>query len=123
MRGEPSAAVVADRRVLDPEALAQRERLGEVARGHAHLVALGAQHVDHRPHDEHVGRVGEVDPDAHDRGGHAAGAARTAAVLAGARSSSGLIGIARWVRARLGTGSSGPGRSPRPSAPAVSGAR
>ena len=57
--------MAADRGVLDAEALAQLERLGEVARGHAHLVAVRLQPLDHGPHDEHVGAVGEVDPDAH----------------------------------------------------------
>ncbi len=48
-----------------PQALAQLERLGEVARGHPHLVAVRAQPLDHRAHDEHVRAVREVDPDAH----------------------------------------------------------
>ena len=38
-------AVMADRRVLDPEPLAQLERLREVARGDLHLVALLARSV------------------------------------------------------------------------------
>ena len=65
--GELAAAVVADRRVVDPEALEQPERLREVARGDEHLVAARAQHVDDRPHDEHVRGVGEIDPDAQGR--------------------------------------------------------
>ena len=31
----------------------------------SHLVALRPHRVDHRPHDQHVGGVGQVDPDAH----------------------------------------------------------
>ena len=65
MAPQPPAAVVADRRVRDAQALAQLDRLGEVARGHAHLVAVRAQALDHRAHDEHVRAVREVDPDAH----------------------------------------------------------
>ncbi len=56
---------MADRRVLDSQAVAQLERLGEVARGHADLVAVLAQALDQRPHHEHVGAVRQVDPDAH----------------------------------------------------------
>jgi hypothetical protein len=62
---EAGAPVAADRRVRDPEAVAQSERLGEVARGYLHLMAVGGQPLDDRPHDEHVRRVGEVDPDPH----------------------------------------------------------
>ena len=47
------------------EALAQLERLGEVARGHRDVVAVGAQALDHGAHDEHVRAVREIDPDAH----------------------------------------------------------
>ena len=47
------------------EAVAQLERLGEVARRDLHLVAVGAQGVDDRPQHQHVRRVGEVDPDPH----------------------------------------------------------
>ena len=54
-----------DRGVLDPEALTQRERLGEVARGHLHVVAVLDQVLDHGPHHEHVRTVREVDPNAH----------------------------------------------------------
>ncbi len=43
----------------------QPQRLREVARRHLHLVAVRLQHLDDGPHDEHVGAVGEVYPDAH----------------------------------------------------------
>ncbi len=65
LRGQPLAAVVADRGVGDLEAAQQPQRLGEVACRHPHLVAVALQRLDHRPHDQHVGAVGEVDPDAH----------------------------------------------------------
>ena len=65
LRGEALAAVAADRGVGDLQALQQPERLGEVASGDVHLVAVLAQQLDDGAHDEHVGAVGEVDPDAH----------------------------------------------------------
>ena len=65
LRGQPLAAVVPDRGVGDLEAAQQPQRLGEVARGHPHLVAVALERLDHRSHDEHVGAVGEVDPNAH----------------------------------------------------------
>ena len=61
------AAVAPDRRVRDAKALAQLERLGEVARGHAHVVAVRSQALDHGAHDQHVRAVREIDPDAHGR--------------------------------------------------------
>ena len=71
-RGEPdglaaaaAAAVMADRRVLDPEALAELERLGEVARGHLHLVPVLAHRLDQRPQHQDVRAVGQIDPDTH----------------------------------------------------------
>ena len=75
----PPAArpVTADRGVRHIEALAQLERLGEVARGHAHVMAVGAQQLDQGAHDEHVRAVGQVDPDRASRAdGNAAGATR-----------------------------------------------
>jgi membrane protein DedA with SNARE-associated domain len=54
-----------NRCVRDPEALAQRERLGEVACCHTHLVAIRTQALDHRPHHKHVRAVRQVDPNAH----------------------------------------------------------
>jgi hypothetical protein len=63
---EPPAAVVPDLGVRDAEALAQLDRLCEVARGHTHVVAVRMQALDHGPHDEHVRAVREVDPDAHE---------------------------------------------------------
>ena len=60
--------MMADRRVRNPEALAQRDRLGEVAGSHPHLVAVVAQALDHRPHHEHVRAVCQIDPDAHLKG-------------------------------------------------------
>jgi hypothetical protein len=60
--------VAADRRVVEPEALEQPERLREVARGDQDVVPTRAQRLDHRPHHEHVGRVGQVDPDMHGGG-------------------------------------------------------
>ena len=56
-----------DRRVLDAEALAQLERLREVARGDLDLVPVRAHRLDQRPHHEHVRAVGQIDPDAHER--------------------------------------------------------
>jgi hypothetical protein len=47
-----------DRGVLDPEALAQSKRLGEVASCHLDVVAGLAQLLDHGPHHQHVRRVG-----------------------------------------------------------------
>ena len=40
-------------------------RLGEVASGDRDVVSARAQDVDHRSHDQDVGAVGQVDPDAH----------------------------------------------------------
>src|SRR5215218_1973927 len=98
--GEPPAAVTADRRVLDAEAVAQLERLGEVACGDLDLVTVGAHRLDQRAHDQHVGTVGQVDPDAH--------AATTSRIWSSV--SSGPIGSARWVRATSSVpGSSRPG--------------
>ncbi len=54
-----------DRRVRDPEALTQRERLGEVARGHPNLVTIRTQALDHRPHHKHMRAVRQIDPNAH----------------------------------------------------------
>ena len=65
LRADALAAVMADGRVVDPEALAQLERLGEVAGGHVDLVPVGLQELDQRAQHEHVGAVGEIDPDAH----------------------------------------------------------
>ena len=47
------------------EALAELECLGEVPRGHPHLVTVAAQALDQRAHHEHVRAVGQVDPDTH----------------------------------------------------------
>jgi len=58
--------VAADRRVLDPQTVAQAERLREITRCDLNLMATLAQTRDHRPHHEHVRRVGEVDPDLHE---------------------------------------------------------
>ena len=60
-----AAAVAAHRRVLDPEALAELERLGEVARGHLHLVPVLAHRLDQRPQHQHVRAVGQIGPDTH----------------------------------------------------------
>ena len=54
-----------DCRVGDTETFAQRQRLGEVARGHLHLVAVVAQALDHRPHHEHVRAVRQINPNTH----------------------------------------------------------
>src|SRR5205807_34837 len=62
---QPAAAVASDRRVLDPEALTQPERLRKVARRDLDLVAATLQVADDRAHHEHVRGVGEVDPDLH----------------------------------------------------------
>jgi len=57
--------MVTDRRVLDLQPLAELECLGEIARRHPHLVAILAQALDQRPHDEDMRAVRQVDPDAH----------------------------------------------------------
>ena len=67
--GQPLAAMAPDRCVVDVQALAQLERLREVARGHTHVVAVRAQALDHGAHDEHVRTVRKVDPDSHGRTG------------------------------------------------------
>ena len=51
--------------VGDFKAAQQLQRLREIAGGDAHLVTVLAQQLDDGAHDEHVGAVGEVDPDAH----------------------------------------------------------
>jgi hypothetical protein len=60
--------MAADHRVGDIQALAQLDRLGEVASGHANVVPGAAQSLDDRAHHKHVRAVREVDPDAHWRG-------------------------------------------------------
>ncbi len=50
--------------MLHSESRTQLERLGEVARRDANLVAFGAQARDDGTHDENMRAVGEVDPDA-----------------------------------------------------------
>jgi hypothetical protein len=65
LRGQPLAAMPADRRVLDAEPLAQLERLGEVARRDLHLVPVRPHDLDQRAHDQHVRTVRQVDPDTH----------------------------------------------------------
>ena len=57
--------MAADRRMRDAEALAQIDRLREVARSHLDLVTIRTQALDHRTHHEHVRAVREVDPHAH----------------------------------------------------------
>src|SRR6478609_12098075 len=88
------AAVAPDRGVLDPEAVAQAQRLREVARGDLHVVSASAQVGDHGPHHQHVRRVGEVDPDL--QLASAASAATTSPACA--EVSTGLIGSARLSR-------------------------
>ena len=66
--GQPLAPVAADLGAFEPEALAQAQGLGEIARGHLHLVPSRAQALDHGAHHEHVRAVCEVDPDSHRRG-------------------------------------------------------
>jgi hypothetical protein len=61
-------------RVLDPEPLAQRDRLREVACRHTNFVPVSLQQLDHRPHHQHVRAVRQVDPNAHRR--HGIGARR-----------------------------------------------
>ncbi len=63
--GQARAPMLTDVGVADSEAVAQRQRLREVAGGDLHLVAVAAQLLDHRPQHEHVGRIRQVDPDAH----------------------------------------------------------
>ena len=62
---ETLAPVAPDRRLRDAEALAQLDGLCEVARRHTHLVTVRAQPLEDGAHDQHVGTVGQVDPDAH----------------------------------------------------------
>ena len=103
----------ADRRVRDPEPLAQPERLREVAGGHLHLVPGAPQPLDHRRQHEHVRRVREVDPDPH---ALSALERHIAAMTCAACSapSDGPIGTARFVRASSSvTGSRGPPRERR----------
>jgi hypothetical protein len=57
--------MMANRCVCDSKAIAQRDRLGEVTRGHPHLVAIRAQALNHGPHHEHVRAVRQVNPDTH----------------------------------------------------------
>ena len=57
-----------DGRVLDAEALAELERLREVARRYLHVMPVRAHDLDQRAHHEDVGAVREVDPDAHPGG-------------------------------------------------------
>jgi hypothetical protein len=50
---------------VEPEALAQLDRLGKVARRDRDLVPVDLEVPDQRAHYEHVGAVGQIDPDAH----------------------------------------------------------
>jgi RNase P/RNase MRP subunit p30 len=59
--------VTADRCVLHPESPAQLNRLSEIARRHAHIVAVGPEPLDHRAHHQDVRAVREIYPDAHTR--------------------------------------------------------
>jgi membrane protein DedA with SNARE-associated domain len=59
------AAMATDRRVLDRKTVEQLQGLGEVARGHAHLVTVLTQQFDHGSHHEHVRAVGQIDPHTH----------------------------------------------------------
>ena len=54
-----------DRSRLDPVQLEQLHGLRVLACGDLDLVAALAEQRDQRPEDEHVRRVGHVDPDAH----------------------------------------------------------
>ena len=66
-----AAPVAPDHLVLQAEALAQLHRLGEVAHRDAHLCPRARNTPTTGPHDEHMGAVGQVDPDAHRaRGAH-----------------------------------------------------
>ena len=65
LRRQPAAAVAPDRLVRDPEPLAQPERLGEVPGGDEHCRPAPLERPDHGAHDEHVGRVRQVNPDPH----------------------------------------------------------
>ena len=53
--GQTAAAVVPDRRVVDPEADAQPQRLRKVTGGDLNLVPARAELRDHRSHHQHVG--------------------------------------------------------------------
>src|SRR5581483_12075212 len=99
-----------DRVMVDPEALTERKRLREVTGGDADLVPVGLQSLDHGPHDEHMRRVGEVDPDPHRPSAFSCQAAASAATTSAACSgpSTGLIGSAMFVApSRSVTGRSG----------------
>ena len=110
------AAVVSDRVVPDPEAIAELERLREVTRGDLDLMALLPQTPDDRRQDQYVGRVGEVDPDLHD-----ANAATTSSACA--RVNTGLIGSARFVRASSSVTGSSSALPLRPTYGAIAGWR
>ncbi len=89
-----------------PKPLAQLQGLGEVARGDLHLVAVLAHRPDQRAHDEHVGGVGQVDPDA-----HASTTSRDRIVGEAGAHRQGEAGAGGLVRARqLGRGEPGHGR-------------
>ena len=62
------AAVAADDEMGPAPVLEQLDRVGERPRRQRDLVARRLEPLDERPQDDHVCRVGEVDPDAH--GGH-----------------------------------------------------
>ena len=64
----PAAAVAADHDRVQAGAPRELDGLRELARGDLHLVPAGAQALDHRPQNERVRAVGEVDPDSHRRG-------------------------------------------------------
>jgi hypothetical protein len=63
LAGARSAAVRADRVVLDPEAPQDLQRLRVVARGHLHLVSRGPESLDQRPQHERVRGGRYVDPE------------------------------------------------------------
>jgi hypothetical protein len=62
--------VTADRRVLDPEALAQPKGLRKVSGCDLHFVPASAKVRDHGPHHDHVRRIREVNPDPHRAAGN-----------------------------------------------------
>ena len=62
-----AAPVATDYGGLDPVQLKELHGLGVLTGGHVYLVALLAEEANEGPKDEDVGRVREVDPDAHGR--------------------------------------------------------
>ena len=72
-RGDLERVALANVRARMRDALAELERLGEVAGRDVHVVTFRGQALNQGAHHEHVRAVGEIDPDAHP---HSRGAKR-----------------------------------------------